>query len=132
MLGPYDSQIVFRDRGGAAPAGEDTVAFFAQGFKFGRMLDIKDDTTGEAALRELVGLAELGAALNSTQTFLDDAGIPMPDDSDIPAGYTYLGQFIAHEVALDPREVAPTEAVDVDSLTQMRSPALDLDSLYAG
>ena len=132
MLGPNDSQIIYRDRGGVVPEEFQPEGFEAQGFRFGRMLGIKDDTTGEAALRELIGLSDLGTAINGTQIFLDEAGNRIPDDSDIPAGYTYLGQFIAHEVSFDPRLVAPTEPVDVDAMTQERSPALDLDSLYAG
>jgi hypothetical protein len=135
MLGPYDNQIIFRDRGVAEPVvaelvKAERVEVFAQDFRFGRMLGIKDDTTGEAALRELIGLNELGAAINGAQTFFDGMGRRVSDDSDIPAGYTYLGQFLAHEVSRDPRLVVPTEAVDVEALPQMRSPALDLDSLY--
>ena len=131
MFGIDDTRIIFRYRSETAVKAAPP-ASAAGRYKFGRMLGIKDETTGEAALLEIIRLTDLGAAANSRQTFFDAAGNPISDDSDIPAGYTYLGQFLAHEIAFDPREVVPTEAVDVDALRQVRSPALDLDSLYAG
>jgi hypothetical protein len=48
----------------------------------------------------------------------------------IPAGYTYLGQFIDHDLTFDVTEVAFGENLTVDELLQARSPRLDLDSLY--
>jgi hypothetical protein len=55
-----------------------------------------------------------------------------PDiDSHIPAGFTYLGQFLDHDLTLDKTNVpfgAPI--TDLHQLMQGRSPALDLDSVY--
>ncbi|GAB3007663.1 heme peroxidase family protein [Amycolatopsis acidiphila] len=51
-------------------------------------------------------------------------------DSDIPAGFTYLGQFVDHDLTLDRTATALGDDVTVDELVQGRSPALDLDSLY--
>ncbi len=48
----------------------------------------------------------------------------------IPAGFTYLGQFIDHDLTLDKTGRALGENVSVDELLQGRSPALDLDNLY--
>ena len=48
----------------------------------------------------------------------------------IPAGYTYLGQFLDHDLTMDATGVALGTDVSVDELLQGRSPALDLDSLY--
>jgi Animal haem peroxidase len=48
----------------------------------------------------------------------------------IPAGFTYLGQFIDHDLTFDVTEVAFGETLTVDELEQARSPSLDLDSLY--
>ncbi|MGB1213388.1 MAG: peroxidase family protein [Pikeienuella sp.] len=56
-------------------------------------------------------------------------GSPDADNHRIPAGYTYLGQFIAHDLAFHvsrsggPLPAAQGEAGD-------RTPTLDLDSLY--
>ncbi|UUU29872.1 heme peroxidase family protein [Streptomyces sp. CA-210063] len=48
----------------------------------------------------------------------------------IPAGFTYLGQFVDHDLTLDRTQVGLGEPVPVEDLAQGRSPALDLDSLY--
>lgn len=56
-----------------------------------------------------------------------------PDgDSHIPAGYTYLGQFVDHDLTRDVTKNLPfgTVGVTPEQLEQGRSPALDLDSLY--
>jgi len=55
-----------------------------------------------------------------------------PDSSTppIPAGYTYLGQFVDHDLTMDRTAVALGEDVTVAELVQGRSPALDLDNLY--
>ncbi|HYI19674.1 MAG TPA: heme peroxidase family protein [Solirubrobacteraceae bacterium] len=51
-------------------------------------------------------------------------------DSTIPAGYTYLGQFVDHDMTFDRTKVALGEDVSPSELRQGRSPGLDLDSLY--
>ena len=48
----------------------------------------------------------------------------------MPAGYTYLGQFIDHDLTMDVTEVELGEPVSPAELLQARSPSLDLDSLY--
>lgn len=48
----------------------------------------------------------------------------------VPAGYTYLGQFVDHDLTMDATAAALGSDVSVDDLLQGRSPALDLDSLY--
>jgi hypothetical protein len=50
-------------------------------------------------------------------------------DAKIPAGYTYLGQFIDHDVTFDPTS-SLQRANDPDALLNFRSPKFDLDSLY--
>jgi hypothetical protein len=52
--------------------------------------------------------------------------------SGIPAGFTYLGQFIDHDLTFDKTEVMLGENVSPALLVQARSPSLDLDSLYGG
>jgi hypothetical protein len=51
-------------------------------------------------------------------------------DSTVPAGFTYLGQFIDHDLSMDVTQVALGDDVTLDELLQGRSPALDLDSVY--
>jgi Animal haem peroxidase len=47
----------------------------------------------------------------------------------IPAGFTYLGQFVDHDITFDPTSKLG-ETVDPELLVNFRSPRLDLDSLY--
>ena len=48
----------------------------------------------------------------------------------VPAGYTYFGQFVDHDLTFDKTKVAFGSNVSAADLIQGRSPALDLDSLY--
>lgn len=48
----------------------------------------------------------------------------------IPAGYTYLGQFVDHDLTFDATSVALGDSISPAELLQGRSPTLDLDSLY--
>jgi hypothetical protein len=49
--------------------------------------------------------------------------------TNIPAGYTYLGQFIAHDITFDATSTAERQ-IDPENLWNFRTPALDLDSVY--
>jgi hypothetical protein len=51
-------------------------------------------------------------------------------DATVPAGFTYLGQFVDHDLTMDRTEAQLGEDVNLDELLQGRSPALDLDSVY--
>jgi Animal haem peroxidase len=52
-------------------------------------------------------------------------------DSHIPAGFTYLGQFVDHDLTRDVTNIPfGTPVTTPDLLAQGRSPALDLDSVY--
>jgi hypothetical protein len=50
-------------------------------------------------------------------------------DSNIPAAYTYFGQFIDHDVTLDTTPLSESE-VDPNKLRNFRTPRLDLDCVY--
>lgn len=51
------------------------------------------------------------------------------DNPDIPAGYTYLGQFVDHDITFDPAS-SLLRANDPDALHNFRTPRFDLDSVY--
>jgi hypothetical protein len=68
---------------------------------------------------------ELVAAMSETIT-----AVAQDRDGEIPAGFTYLGQFIDHDLTMDKTQAVLGSDVTVDELIQARSPALDLDSLY--
>jgi len=50
---------------------------------------------------------------------------------DIPAGYTYLGQFVDHDITFDPASSLQQQN-DPDALHDFRTPRFDLDSVYGG
>ena len=48
----------------------------------------------------------------------------------VPAGFTYLGQFVDHDLTFDKTTVSLGTFISPAELLQARSPSLDLDSLY--
>ncbi len=72
-------------------------------------------------------LLSLGALMIETQAQADD---PNLDNPDIPAGFTYFGQFIDHDITFDPNSKLQRDN-DPDALRNFRTPRYDLDSLYA-
>ncbi|MGH2769165.1 MAG: peroxidase family protein, partial [Actinomycetota bacterium] len=51
------------------------------------------------------------------------------ENPEIPAGYTYLGQFIGHDITFDPASSLQRQN-DPHALHNFRTPRLDLDSIY--
>jgi len=51
--------------------------------------------------------------------------------SEMPVGYTYLGQFLIHDISFDPTSINE-RSVDPEFLWNFRTPAIDLDSVYGG
>lgn len=94
--------------------------------RFGRLFrSLPPAGHSEDALREL--------AASMLQNEPNDEPITVADPGDenptIPAGYTYLGQFIDHDITFDPVSV-PQAVNDPDALFDFRTPRLDLDSIY--
>jgi hypothetical protein len=56
--------------------------------------------------------------------------LPPQQNADIPAGFTYLGQFVDHDLTRDVTKVPFNTSINPDQLVGGRSPALDLDSVY--
>lgn len=52
-------------------------------------------------------------------------------NSQKPAGYTYFGQFIAHDMTFDTTSIKERQ-IDPEQINNFRTPALDLDSIYGG
>ncbi|HWO67626.1 MAG TPA: heme peroxidase family protein [Umezawaea sp.] len=57
------------------------------------------------------------------------AAVPQADSA-VPAGFTYLGQFVDHDLTMDRTDALLGDDVTLGELLQGRSPALDLDSVY--
>ena len=95
--------------------------------RFGRMFELppQGEEIDDATLQGW--LTSLGEALVDQE---DGSGLPLPsgDHPTITAGYTYLGQFIDHDLTLEPTRLPSTE-IDISTLSNFRSPALDLDCL---
>jgi len=96
------------------PLGE-----FAQTGKFGRMFPRLRSFTPSIA-----SLTELGNAMNDTDSNSTDG-----DNKTVPAGYTYLGQFIDHDITFDTTALQEV-LVDPLAVRNFRTPRLDLDSVY--
>ena len=86
-------------------------------FRFCRMFDLPRFEPEDASL------VALGQAMLESGN--DAAG-----DTSIPAGFTYFGQFVDHDITFDRTDGLPTEGLDPDEIVNSRSPSLDLDSLY--
>ena len=71
------------------------------------------------------------ALLTQLGNMMGDASRDTGADSTIPAGYTYFGQFVDHDITLD--TTSTIDALqDANTISNMRTPALDLDSVYGG
>jgi hypothetical protein len=87
--------------------------------RFGRMFRLPPFVPSDERIAEIAALIP------------ENAGGPTPelDNPRIPAGYTYLGQFIDHDLTFDPVSSLDHQN-DPDALTDFRSPRFDLDCLY--
>ena len=71
--------------------------------------------------RALLPFAPSDAALQALADSMADAPGAAGDNPDIPSGYTYLGQFVDHDITFDP--VSGLDRVnDPDALTTFRTP----------
>jgi len=70
-------------------------------------------------------------AIRALLTFMGDPrrNPPSSNNSRIPAGFTYLGQFVDHDLTFDPTSKLDRRH-DPRALVNFRTPRLDLDSLY--
>jgi hypothetical protein len=85
--------------------------------RFGRMLDFRGDPVSDGAIEELVGLMKQRGADERSSNIR------------IPAGFTYLAQFIDHDITFDPMSIF-ARRVDEHAIKNFRTPRLDLDSVY--
>ncbi|MDX6211555.1 MAG: hypothetical protein QOF82_642 [Frankiales bacterium] len=115
---------------GSFPRGLGLVpsSSFTEG-RFGRMF--RDVPVYEHDMRQLGALAEsMIAPIDLKDT---EPVVPGAEDEDenpvIPAGFTYLGQFIDHDITFDPASSLQRQN-DPDGLHDYRTPRFDLDSVY--
>ena len=89
--------------------------------RFGRMFRLPPYVPDDARIRDVAGLM--------LEEIVPPDFKPELDNPDIPSGYTYLGQFIDHDLTFDPVS-SLDRANDPDALTNFRSPRFDLDCVY--
>jgi hypothetical protein len=84
--------------------------------------------------RMFPSLPPLNASDAALQALADAMIDTTPGDAsgnnpNVPAGFTYLGQFVDHDITLDLTSIAEKEE-DPLATTNFRTPRLDLDSIY--
>ena len=119
MVKPHGGDL----RGRAlAPASSLYTGPFGRMFRALPPADFGDtDQESEAAL------FALGQAMSAAPDPLKDG--TDAEESGIPALYTYLGQFIDHDLTFDPASSLEKQN-DPDALVDFRTPRFDLDNVY--
>jgi hypothetical protein len=83
------------------------------------------NATTQALLGHLGNMmADPGREPNPTSQDPADPGV-----SSVPSGFVYFGQFVDHDITFDVSSTLDAQ-VDANTINNMRSPSLDLDSLY--
>ena len=82
---------------------------------------------GRSDAESITNLTALGSAMSSDFDGPKDGADD--EESGIPALYTYLGQFIDHDLTFDPASSLQKQN-DPDALVDYRTPAFDLDNVY--
>lgn len=112
--------------------------FYDQG-RFGRLFPTLPCFAADTpAVRQ--ALLELGAAkgpmdaeddLTDPVALITEPQPDNPDNSDLTAGMTFVGQFVDHDMTFDPTSSLARQQ-DPESIRNFRIPALDLDNVYGG
>ena len=107
----------FNSRGSAVPLG-----VYAPEGRFGRLLPQLDARAPTGAALA----AQMGAAGGCMDAGLEDGSRDSPA---LPAGITYLAQFLDHDLDFDPTSSLERQS-DPAALSNFRTPAFDLDNIY--
>lgn len=92
--------------------------------RFGRLFPFSGNILPDQCLRDIAG-----AMIKADVSKPLDEDEAVDENPAIPAGYTYFGQFVDHDITLDPTPLK-AKNVDVCALEDFRTPALDLDCIY--
>ncbi len=92
--------------------------------RFGRMFDTMGPVFSAYAL-EAIATAMIKADAGQPITVAEEE-----DENPVtPAGYTYFGQFVDHDMTFDPTPLGQ-QIIDATGMVDFRTPALDLDCVY--
>lgn len=94
--------------------------------RYKRMLDARPARRIEPQVLEQLATAMIK---NDKGEAIDRAE-PIDENNTIPSAYTYFGQFIDHDMTLDPTPLSVDTGSVIDALEDFRTPALDLDCVY--
>jgi heme peroxidase len=127
---------------GHAQLGESTPqsVFYDQG-RFGRLFPTLPPFAADTPLLR-DALSELGAKggpmdagddLSDAITLITDPAKSAgnPNNPTMTAGFTFLGQFVDHDMTFDPTSSLARQQ-DPEAIRNFRIPALDLDNVYGG
>lgn len=114
----YDDDYSFREVKCSSSSNND-------GSKFGRLFPTlppfaKDTEKVRAALPEL---GKKGGIMNQESN--------NQDNPSMLSGFTFLGQFIDHDITFDPTSSFEQQN-DPEAIKNFRTPVLELDSIYGG
>ena len=94
---------------------------------YGRLFpNLPSASFDSTALRSLATQIMAAPEINPTP----EGEVDAEENYALPAGYTYFGQFVDHDLTNDDRPNDLTTPIPVSSLVNGRTPQLDLDSLY--
>src|SRR6266545_3540623 len=95
--------------------------------RFGRMFrNLPPSIQAEAPNADLLRLANFMVEAQPAEGEDEDSAL---DNPDIPAVFTYLGQFVDHDITFDPNSKLQRQN-DPNALRNFRTPRFDLDSVY--
>ena len=124
------------DRGVITPRS----TFYDQG-RFGRMFPTLPPFAADTPMiREaLVDIGQPGGLMDAQDDLSDPIALITdpakslhnPNNPSMTAGFTFLGQFLDHDMTFDPTSTLARRQ-DPESIRNFRIPALDLDSVYGG
>lgn len=101
--------------------------------EFGHLFEGLPPWPEDCGINEQCEVEQLMARIGGPGGLMHDADNSSPD-SELPAGYTFFGQFVDHDITLDTRSQlhgSPTdEANQPEQLANLRSASLDLDCVY--
>lgn len=133
-IGRYHGAKEMRGMNAPAQESKETAKIPFVGSRFGRMFRLKQAPSDQSQVKGNDREAAAAAPQHNEQE-VKDFGSTMGGalgnihNARIPAGFTFLGQFVGHDVTFDPTS-SREQKTDLSAVRNYRTPALDLDSLY--
>ncbi|GAB2461239.1 peroxidase family protein [Jatrophihabitans fulvus] len=112
---------------GTTPASPTTTGRFGRMFRHLPVYDVADGSL-IALARAMIQDAEPDKPIGTPDEDENTSTLPS-GELRLPAGYTYFGQFVDHDITFDPVSSLARQD-DVDALVDFRTPRFDLDSVY--